>query len=223
LKHRVEVLSGERGPPHPLSPFPLIKGAAPVDEKKVEYYFAKLMEVGLKLDLKDPNLTDTPKRVAKMYCREFLCNQCVAFDDFTGFPNDIHYDQIIISDRIFFVSMCAHHFLPFTGNAWILYIPNDLLVGASKMARLVDHYACRPQLQERLCHEVINRFDAVIQPLGCMVYIRGIHGCMKCRGVRQYGGSGLGTSAVKGAFTENEQEMKGLELIKLSLLDRQGE
>lgn len=194
-----------------------------MDEEKVQYYFAKLMELGLGLDLKDPNLADTPKRVAKMYCRELLCNQCAIFDDFTAFPNDMSYNQIIISDRIFFTSICAHHFLPFTGHAWILYIPEHYLVGASKMARLVNHYACKPQLQERLCHEVIDRFEEVVKPLGCMVYIRGIHGCMKCRGVRQYGGSGLGTSAVKGAFMENEQEMKGLELIKLSMLDRQGE
>jgi GTP cyclohydrolase I len=194
-----------------------------VDESKVALYFAKLMVEGLGLDLNDPNLIDTPRRVAKMYCQELLSECCTIYDDFTAFPNDMEYDQIIIGDRIFFTSVCAHHFLPFTGHAWILYIPKKLLVGASKMARLVNHYSCKPQLQERLCHEIIDRFDEVVKPLGCMVYMRGIHGCTKCRGVRQYGGSGLGTSAVKGAFKENEQEMKGLELIKLSMLDRQGE
>ncbi|MEE8632452.1 MAG: GTP cyclohydrolase I [Candidatus Bathyarchaeia archaeon] len=194
-----------------------------MNQEKVARFFRQLMEEGLGLDLSDPNLSETPERVARMYCQELLCNCCAIFDDLKTFPNTHGYDQIIVSDRIFFTSICSHHFLPFKGLAWLLYIPKDTLVGASKMERLVQHYACKPQLQENLCHEVIDRFAEVVQPLGAMVYIRAIHGCMKCRGVKQYGGSGMGTSAVYGAFKEDAQESKGLKLIELSMLDRQGE
>ena len=184
----------------------------------VEQLFRELMEKGLGFDLSDPNLCDTPNRVARMYCEEFFGNCCVEFTDFKAFPNEHQYDQIIISDLIFFVSVCSHHFLPFTGNAWVLYIPKYKLVGASKMARLVEHYAARPQLQENLCHEVLNSFVAGIEPVGAMVVMRGIHGCMKCRGVKQRG-SGMGTSAVYGAFKKPDVKSEGMDLIKLSLLD----
>jgi GTP cyclohydrolase I len=116
--------------------------------------------------------------------------------------------------------MCAHHFLPFTGNAWVLYVPADRLVGASKMARMVEHYSARPQLQEHLCHEVIECFQSAMEPQGCMVVMRGIHGCMKCRGVKQYGGSGLTTSAIRGIFEDPRVKDEGMSLIHLSLMDK---
>jgi GTP cyclohydrolase I len=192
-----------------------------VNEQTVAEYFSLLMTEGLGLDISDPDLSDTPHRVAKMLCQEFLLNCCVEFTDFFTSPNTHKYDQIICSDRIFFVSMCAHHFLPFTGNAWVLYMPEDLLIGASKMARIVEHYSRRPQLQEHLCHEVIECFHAGVKPQGCMVVMRGIHGCMKCRGVKQ-SGSGLTTSAIKGIFEDQRVKDEGMSLIHLSLLDKQG-
>ena len=183
----------------------------------VESLFRKLMEDGLGFDLSDPNLCDTPARVARMYCEEFFCNCCEEFADFKAFPNIHNYNQIIISDLISFVSVCSHHFLPFTGQGWVLYIPDDKLIGASKPARLIEHYAARPQLQENLCHEVLNSLVAGISPKGAMVVLRAIHGCMKCRGVRQMK-SGMGTSAVEGAFKQPDVKAEGMDLIKLSLL-----
>ena len=193
-----------------------------MDISKVRYYFKLLMEEGLGFDLSDPNLSGTPDRVAKMYCQEFFCCVDQPFTDFKSFPNAHHYDQIIVSDKIHFVSMCSHHFLPFTGNAWILYVPDQLLIGASKPSRLVNHYACKPQLQEHLSWEVMNALEEGIKPLGIMVVMRGIHQCMKCRGAQQYGGSGMVTSVISGLFKEDPtMKQEGYELIKLSLLDEE--
>lgn len=183
---------------------------------KVEEHFRNLLKEGLEFDLNDSNLMDTPNRIARMYCTEFFVNVGKEFTDFKSFPNTYKYDQIIMSDRISFVSICAHHFLPFTGFAWILYIPAERLIGASKMARLVNHYSKRPQIQENLCHEILDRFDTAVNPQGCMVFMKGIHDCMRCRGALQ-SNSGMITSAVKGVFAEASLEAKGLEMIKISL------
>jgi len=189
-----------------------------MDREIVENHLRKLLSDGLGFDLSDSELCDTPKRMTRMYCDEFFCNVGVEFTDFKISPNTRGYNQIIMSDRISFVSMCSHHFLPFSGYAWILYIPKEKLIGASKMARITQHYSCRPQLQETLCHDIINSFVMGIEPSGTMVLMRAIHDCMRCRGVRQTGESGLTTSAVWGDFLEDPSlETKGLELVKISL------
>ena len=189
-----------------------------MDQSKVEHYFKLLMTEGLGFDLSDPNLSDTPSRVAKMYCREWFKSVGSEFTDFKSFPNDEGYQQIIMSDRIQFSSICSHHFLPFTGLAWVAYIPKDILVGASKMSRLVEHYASRPQLQENLTHQVLNSFVNHIVPEGVMVVMRAIHTCMTCRGVRQTNGAGMQTSALHGSFFQLDVKSEALELIKLSLI-----
>jgi len=189
------------------------------DEKFVADRFRQILANGLGLDLTDPNLKNTPERVAKMMCRELLKNIEGDFDGYTCFPNDDGYSQIVMIDNIHFVSMCSHHFLPFEGKAWILYIPNKLLPGASKSARVVEFYASRPQLQERLCHQVLNNFVEKVQPLGCMVYMRAIHQCMRCRGVKQYSGAGMSTSAIHGVFDkEAVARQEGLDMIKMSMM-----
>ena len=191
-----------------------------MDESKVEYYFTLLMKEGLGFDLSDPNLSNTPARVAKMYCREFFCNFDKEFDDFKSFPNTYGYNEIILSDRIYSVSMCSHHFLPFYGHAWVSYLPQDKLIGASKMSRMVNHYACRPQLQEHLCHQILQCMVEGLKPRGAMVVIRAVHGCMTCRGVRQTNGAGMITSAIQGEFLKDaDLKMEGMDLIKLSMKD----
>jgi GTP cyclohydrolase I len=189
------------------------------DEKYVADSFRQLLANGLGLDLTDPNLKDTPERVAKMLCRELLLNIDGEFDGYTCFPNEDKYSQIVMIDNIHFVSMCSHHFLPFEGKAWILYIPNKLLPGASKAARVVEFYAQRPQLQERLCHQILNNFVDKVKPLGCMVYLRAIHQCMRCRGVKQYSGAGMSTSAINGVFDrEAVAREEALDMIKMSMM-----
>lgn len=184
----------------------------------IEYHFRMLMTQGLGFDLKDPNLIDTPKRIAKMYCDEWFKGTTSEFSDFKSFPNTEQYQQIICFDNIHFSSVCSHHFLPFTGLAWLLYLPADTLIGASKSARLIAHYSSRPQLQENLTHQILNRFAAKIKPQGVMVVLRALHECMRCRGAKQTNGAGMITSALHGCFFEPAVKSEGLELIKLSLM-----
>jgi len=191
-----------------------------IDYNYAEHLIRQLLAGVFELDLSDPNLEDTPRRMARMYGKEFLKNVGVEFTDFQSSPNTYRYDQIIMSDKIFFTSMCAHHFLPFSGHAWVLYMPDKKLVGASKMPRMVEHYAARPQLQEHLGHEIMQVFVAAIEPFGAMILMRAIHACVKCRGVKQTGGCGLTTSVVHGNFREDPSlELKGLSLVKISLID----
>jgi GTP cyclohydrolase I len=184
----------------------------------VELNFHRLMDEGLGLDMKDPNLVDTPRRVAKMFAQELFHNVGEEFpeEDFRLFPNDKNYSQIIMVDNIHFVSTCSHHFVPFVGKAWFLYIPDQHLVGVSKLPRLVEHYSARPQLQEGLCHEVMNRFIDVVKPKGAMIVMRAIHGCMSNRGVRQYDNCGMTSSAISGAFNDPATREEAMNLIQLS-------
>jgi len=194
-----------------------------IEYDRAELLIKQLLSDVYKLDLTDSSLKDTPKRMAKMYGEEFLKNVGVEFTDFQSSPNAYGYDQIIMSDKIFFTSMCAHHFLPFSGHAWVLYIPDKKLVGASKMPKMIEHYAARPQLQEHIGHEAMRVFVKAIEPLGAMILMRAIHACVKCRGVKQVGGAGLTTSVVYGNFREEPSlESKGLTLVMISLINREG-
>ena len=108
----------------------------------------------LKLDLDDPNYRQTPERVAKMYLEMFHGLREGAEPKITTFPNDEGYHHMVIEREIPFYSMCAHHFVPFYGHAHIAYIPEAEVVGLSKLPRILEFYAKRPQLQERLTEQV---------------------------------------------------------------------
>lgn len=117
---------------------------------------------------------------------------------------DIEYptDQMVALGPIDFTSVCEHHLLPFTGQAWVGYIPGVHVVGLSKLARLVDHYARRPQVQERLTTQIAAAIDEHLAPNGAAVVIKATHSCMTLRGVRKTGGL-MTTSAMHGAFRTN--------------------
>jgi GTP cyclohydrolase I len=188
-----------------------------MNQAKVEEYFGKLMTEGLGLDLSDPNLKDTPHRVAKMYCEEFFKSLNINYPLITTFPNEQNYDEIILLDNIPFVSMCSHHFLPFSGKAWFAYIPDKKLVGASKINRLIAYYSAKPQLQENLSKEIVDCFVRLLEPKAVMLVMRAIHGCMACRGVKQGNDAGMMTSVVYGIFKEDSKSRaEVLNLIALS-------
>jgi len=192
------------------------------NELSVAHHIGELLyELGL--DLNDTHLRETPERVAKMYSREFFKNINSEFtkEEYSLQPNIEGYDEIICSDKIELVSMCSHHLLPFKFLAWMMYIPSKEIIGASKFARLIDHYSRRPQTQERLCHQIIENFVTHVKPKGVMIVIRGHHDCMQSRGIKQ-SGNGFSTSAVRGIFKQHSHlEMKGYELIKISLLHKE--
>ena len=120
----------------------------------------------LNLDLYDPNFTETPERVAKMYMEMFHGLREGSEPKVTTFPNDGDYHHMVIEREIPFYSMCAHHFVPFYGHAHIAYIPESRIVGLSKLPRILEFYAKRPQLQERLTEQVAEFLWTTLQPAG---------------------------------------------------------
>jgi len=187
-----------------------------MNRDRVTELFGLILTEGLGLDLNDPNLSATPNRVAKMFCNEFFTTLGKEIDGITVFPNIYGYNQLIISPEIKFTSYCAHHFLPFYGSCWVIYLPSATLIGASKPARIVDHYSHRPQLQEHLTHEIMQCFVRFTKPRGAMVFMKAVHQCMSCRGVMQRDGMGMITSAVHGEFLEDaDLKMEALSLLKV--------
>jgi GTP cyclohydrolase IA len=162
--------------------------------------FRGVMEA-LGLDLDDPNLVGTPERVARSYRFLFSGLQAGAEPELRTFPNSEGYSSMVAVTGIRFHSLCAHHLLPFFGVAHVAYLPKDRLVGLSKLARTVELFARRPQLQERLTEETASFLDSRLQPAGVMIVVKARHFCMEMRGVRK-AGARTTTSAIRGAFAE---------------------
>ena len=166
----------------------------------------------LGLDLADPNLAETPERVAKMYLEMFHGLSQGARPKITVFPNDEHYTAMVMEKDIPFYSMCSHHFVPFYGHAHLAYIPNDKIVGLSKMPRVLEFYARRPQLQERLTEQVAGFLEQELDPQGVMVVIEARHLCVEMRGVKKPGALTV-TSAIRGIFFNKPVREEFLDLL----------
>ena len=180
------------------------KAKAPeaTDLKKIEKAVRMILEaVG-----EDPDregLRETPKRVARMYDEVFEGLRQDPKKVLKVFRDEGHEEMVLLKD-IPFYSMCEHHLLPFAGHAHVCYIPSgDRLSGISKLARVVDVFAKRPQVQERLTAQVADTLMAELKPHGVLVVMEAEHYCMTMRGVRK-AGSKLVTSAVRGALAEND-------------------
>jgi len=145
-------------------------------------------------------LVDTPRRVARAY-RELLAGMRLEADDVLTTTFDLGHDEMVIVKDIELWSMCEHHLAPFTGVAHIGYIPSDTgrITGLSKLARLVDVYARRLQVQERLTTQVADALVKILEPRGVIVVMEAEHLCMTSRGVRKPGSRTI-TSAVRGAL-----------------------
>lgn len=172
----------------------------PVDHQRIERAVREILfAVG-----EDPDregLLETPARVARMYAEVFA-----------GLSKDprVHlsrvftesYDEIVLLKDIDFHSMCEHHLLPFHGKAHVGYLPNGKVVGLSKMARVVDEVARRPQVQERMTETIADMMEQELEAKGVVVMIEASHSCMTMRGIRKSGGICV-TSAVRGIFRDN--------------------
>ena len=143
-------------------------------------------------------LEATPGRVARAYAELLTPEPFEA----TTFPNDEGYDELVVARAIPFASLCEHHLLPFSGVAHVGYLPDERLVGLSKLARVVDHFARRLQVQERLTAQVANFIAETLQPKGVGVVLEAEHLCMSLRGVRS-SGSRTVTSALKGLVRDD--------------------
>jgi GTP cyclohydrolase I len=157
----------------------------------------------LQLDRKDPNLQGTPERVAKLYFEMFHGLVEGAEPKITTFPNEENYQAMVMERDVPFYSMCAHHLVPFYGHAHIAYIPNRRIVGLSKLPRILEFYAKRPQIQERLTEQVADYLANQLQPLGAMVVIEARHLCVEMRGVKKPGALTI-TSAIRGCFEDRK-------------------
>lgn len=167
----------------------------------------------LGLDLTDPNLQETDRRVAEMYAEMFHGLTEGAEPRVTTFPNDEGYEHMVMERDIPFYSMCAHHLVPFYGHAHIAYIPKERILGLSKFSRILEFYAKRPQLQERLTEQVVDCIESRLQPQGAMVVIEARHLCVEMRGVKKPGALTV-TSALRGAFHERSVREEFLDLLR---------
>lgn len=167
----------------------------------------------LGLDLEDPNLRETDIRVAKLYAEMFHGLKEGSEPLVTSFPNDGCYRGMVMEKDIPFYSMCSHHLVPFYGHAHVAYIPNDRLIGLSKIPRILEFYAKRPQLQERLTQQVVDFLGEKLRPKGAMVVIEARHLCVEMRGVKKPGAVTV-TSAIRGLFYEKEVREEFLDLLR---------
>jgi GTP cyclohydrolase I len=176
--------------------------ARPVDQERIERAVREIL-LAIGEDPAREGLVDTPARVARMYTEIFEgLRQDPAEYLQTTFEAD--HDEMVLERDITMYSACEHHLLPWIGKAHVAYIPNDdgRVTGLSKLARLVDAYAKRPQVQERLTSQIADELDRSLQPKGVMVVIEAEHLCMTMRGIRKPGAVTV-TSAVRGLFRES--------------------
>lgn len=145
-------------------------------------------------------LADTPRRIAEMYA-EIFEGLWIDPKDYLQVVFEVAHDEMVILRNIPFYSMCEHHFLPFHGEAHVGYIPDGRVVGISKLARVVEGFARRPQIQEQLTSQIAESIMEVLQPDGVAVVIEAEHLCMTMRGVKKPG-SRMVTSAMRGDFKQ---------------------
>src|SRR5215218_2237179 len=173
---------------------------APVDIPRIERAVREiLLAVG-----EDPDregLLKTPSRVARAYA-ELMAG--LTQDPREHLKTVFHerYDEVVLLRGIEFHSLCEHHLLPFTGRAHVAYLPDGKVVGLSKLARLVEGYARRPQVQERLTTQIADALMEELAPIGAACVIEAVHTCMTIRGAKKHG-STMVTSALRGIFKEN--------------------
>jgi len=181
------------------------------EEGRIAVHVRGILEE-LGLDLEDPNLCDTDRRGARMYQEMFHGLKEGAEPEVTTFPNDEHYQAMVMERDLPFYSMCAHHLVPFYGHAHIAYIPSDRIIGLSKFARILEFYAKRPQLQERLTEQVVDYLVERLDPVGAMVVIEARHLCVEMRGVKKPGALTV-TSAIRGSFHQRPVREEFLDLL----------
>lgn len=165
-------------------------------------------------DPKRDGLLDTPKRVIKSW-KEIYGGYEMNPEEILSrvFENEQRYDEMVISREIDFFSTCEHHLMPFFGQAHIAYIPKDKIVGLSKLSRLVECFARRLQVQERMTQQIANAIQDSLNPLGVAVYIEGKHLCQISRGIQKQN-SVMVTSALKGVFQQPATRAEFISLCK---------
>jgi GTP cyclohydrolase IA len=174
----------------------------PIDIPRIERAVREIL-AAIGEDPDRDGLVDTPARVARAYAEQFS-GLSQRPEDVLGTVFDADHDELILVRDIELYSTCEHHLVPFFGRAHVAYIPNEKgqITGLSKLARLVDVFARRPQVQERMTSQIAEALMQVLEPRGALVVIEAEHLCMSMRGVRKPGAKTV-TSAVRGIFRDN--------------------
>jgi GTP cyclohydrolase I len=165
----------------------------------IEVLFADIMRT-LGLDLSDDSLVDTPKRVAKMYVNEIFWGlDYEAFPKCTAVDNKMKYNEMVCERNINVQSNCEHHFVVIDGLATVAYVPNQKVLGLSKINRIVEYFSKRPQIQERLTEQIFHTLQYILETEDVAVMIDAKHYCVASRGVEDTGSSTV-TSKLGGGF-----------------------
>ena len=171
--------------------------------ERIKNDFKDIMEV-LGLDLMDDSLSETPKRIAKMYLNEvFWGLDYNNFPKITTIENKMQYQTMLIERNISVKSQCEHHFLPFIGSAYIAYIPNNKIIGLSKLNRIVEFFSRRPQVQERLTEQIYHALSYILDTESIAVVVKAEHTCVRLRGVEDTNSDTI-TSRLGGCFLDGD-------------------
>lgn len=188
------------------------------DEEKIRIisgHFREIMNT-LGLDLSDDSLNGTPGRVAKMYVKEIFSGlNAKNKPDITLFDNKYRYSQMLVEKNITLYSNCEHHFVPIIGKAHVAYISSGKVIGLSKLNRIVQYYAQRPQVQERLTLQIANELKAVLNTEDVAVVIDAVHLCVSSRGIKDISSSTI-TAEYSGVFLETVRKNEFLNYLQLN-------
>ncbi|MFN3488766.1 MAG: GTP cyclohydrolase I FolE [Emticicia sp.] len=187
------------------------------DDEKIEIiekHFKEIM-LTLGLDLQDESLRGTPKRVAKMYVKELFSGLNPENEPaMTLFNNEYNYNEMLVEKNIQFYSCCEHHFVPIVGKVHVAYISNGKVIGLSKLHRIVNHFARRPQVQERMTIQIGNAIKNALMTDDVAVFIDADHQCVSSRGVKDQTSSTI-TSFYSGAFNKEEKRSEFLKVLSI--------
>jgi len=172
-----------------------------MNEEKMILGISSFLE-GMGLDLNDQHLEKTPQRVMRAWRDSFASGYSQNAEDILSVEFDEEYSSMVVVKDIPYISYCSHHLVPFIGTAKIGYIPDGKVTGLSKLARVLDMYAKRLQVQERLTEQVANTIQKILEPKGVGVVLEGQHMCMTHRGVQKPGSNTI-TSCLLGEMMDN--------------------
>ena len=183
--------------------------------QKIEAHFREILDI-IGLDLTDDSLKGTPHRVAKMYVKEIFSGLNPANKPaMTLFDNKYQYDQMLIEKNIKVQSTCEHHFLPIFGFAHVAYISSGKVIGLSKINRIVQHYAKRPQVQERMTRQILEELKLALGTQDVAVYVDSKHMCVMSRGIQDVNSSTI-TTAFSGKFEQESYRKEFFTAIQVS-------
>lgn len=174
---------------------------------QLEQKFKEVLDI-LRISRSDPNATDTPRRIAKMLVNELLVGRFTKPPALTVFPNRKKVNNLVISQGIEVMSICSHHWLPISGTCTVAYIPGDYVIGLSKISRVVNWFARRPQIQEELGEQIADYLEELIKPQALGVVIKAKHYCMIARGVRGSEARSVMTTSVMRGLLMEEQSLR---------------